>query len=112
MRFCLFWLVLAVVCLGCNNAEEARRKTAKDNLKQIDQALKNYHEPHLLPASKFTHVISTETEYYTTGPQQGRPPGGKFSAGIKINVIREAGSYTLVRSENGVEVFVASDALT
>ena len=87
-------------------------KGRKRQFKQIDEALKNDHETHESPVSEFTHVISVEAEYYTTGPQQGRPPDGKFSAGTNVNVIEEAGSYTLVRSKNGVEAFVASDALT
>jgi len=59
----------------------------------------------------FSHVIAAEVEYYTTGPQQGRPPDGKFPAGTKVNIVQQAGSYTLVRSEGGVEAFVTSDAL-
>jgi carbon storage regulator len=59
----------------------------------------------------FTHVIGTETEYYTTGPQQGRPPDGKSSAGTQVNIVEEAGSYTLVRSEDGMQAYEASDAL-
>ena len=112
MKYVLTSLLLFVLCLGCNRAEETRRKAVKNNLKQIGEALKNYHETHKSPLSEFSHVISTETEYYTTGPQQGRPPVGKVSAGTNVNVIEEAGSYTLVRSKNGVEAFVASDALT
>ena len=112
MKYVLTSLLLFVMCLACNRAEETRRKAVKNNLKQIGEALKNYHETHESPLSEFSHVISTETEYYTTGPQQGRPPDGKFPAGTKANVIEETGSYTLVRSENVVEAFVASDALT
>ena len=112
MRVSSICLLLSVLCLGCYRAEEARRKAAKDNLKQFGEALKNHDETHKSQVSEFTHVVAIETEYYTTGPQQGRPPDGKFSAGTNVNVIEEAGSYTLVRSKNGVEAFVASDALT
>jgi len=59
----------------------------------------------------FTHLIGTETEYYTTGPQQGRPPDGEFSAGTQVNIVEEAGSYTLVQSEDGMQAYVVSDAL-
>jgi hypothetical protein len=45
-------------------------------------------------SESFSHVITTEVEYYTTGPQQGRPPDGKFRAGTKVNIVQEAGSYT------------------
>ena len=59
----------------------------------------------------FTHVIGTETPYYTTGPQQGQPADGRFSAGTKVKLLRKAGSYSQVRAENGVVAYVASDAL-
>jgi uncharacterized protein YgiM (DUF1202 family) len=63
------------------------------------------------PADSFSHVITTEVEYYTTGPQQGRPPDGKFAAGTKVNIVQEAGSYTQVRSESGIEAYVSRDAI-
>jgi len=112
MRVSSIFFLLSVLCLGCNRAEESRQKAAKDNLKQIDEALKNFHETHKSPVLEFAYIICADTEYYTTGPQQGRPPDGKFSAGTKVKVIEKAGSYTLLRSENGVEAFVVSDDLT
>lgn len=63
------------------------------------------------PADSFSHVIAAEVEYYTTGPQQGRPPDGKFPPGTKINIVREAGSYLLVQSQDGVEAYVSTDAI-
>ena len=60
---------------------------------------------------KFSHVISTETEYYTTGPQQGRPADGKFPAGTKINIVKKAGSYVLVNSEKGIKAYVSTNAI-
>ncbi len=63
------------------------------------------------PAEGFTHAIATETDYYTTGPQQGRRPDGKFKAGTKVKLLRTAGSYSQVRTENGVVAYVSSDAL-
>ena len=59
MRFCAFVLLMTVLCLGCNRAEEARRKAVQNNLRQIGEALKNYHETY---ESKFSHVIVAETE--------------------------------------------------
>lgn len=59
----------------------------------------------------FSHVIANEVEYYTTGPQQGRPPDGKFPAGTKVNIVQQAGSYTQVRSGDGIEAYVSSDAI-
>jgi len=44
MRFCFIVLLMIVVCIGCNRAEEARRKAAQDNLRQIGEALKDHNE--------------------------------------------------------------------
>jgi hypothetical protein len=63
------------------------------------------------PSLKFSHVIKFETDYYATGPQQGRPADGKFPAGTKISIIQKAGSYMLVQSENGIKAYVATDAV-
>lgn len=59
----------------------------------------------------FTHVITAETVYYTTGPQQGRPPDGKFPAGTKVQVLRESGSYSQVRTETETIAYVSTSAL-
>jgi len=56
-------------------------------------------------------VIVAETEYYTTGPQQGRPPDGKLPEGTKVSIVEESGSYVLVKSESGIEAYVAADAV-
>ena len=67
----------------------------------------------LAPAvtAEISHVVSIDAEYYTTGPQQGRPPDGKFAAGTKVSIVREAGSYALVRSEDGRQAYVASNVI-
>jgi len=111
MRIWSICVLLVVVCLGCNRAEEARRKAVENNLKQIGEELHNYHEAHQSSDSEFSHVIAAETEYYTTGPQQGRPPDGTFQAGTKVSVVENAGSYSIVESENGVRAYVATDSL-
>ncbi len=111
MRVWSICLLLSVLCLGCNRAEEARRKATEDNLKQIGLALHNYHEKSKSPVSELSHVIAAETEYYTTGPQQGRPPDGKFPAGTKISIAEDAGSYVRVQSDGGIEAYVAADAV-
>ena len=58
-----------------------------------------------------THEITTETEYYKAGPQQAMPPDGKFQAGTKVKMVREEGSYVIVQTEEGEEVYVASNSL-
>ncbi|MDG1894358.1 MAG: serpin family protein [Fuerstiella sp.] len=111
MRMCLVMLPMIMMCFGCNRAEDARRKTVRNDLKQIELALKNDHESNLLSDSEFSQVITAETVYYTTGPQQSRPPDGQFPAGTQVNVVEESGSYVLVKSEGGIEAYVAADAV-
>ncbi len=72
--------------------------------------LKNKHDKKK-PVLKFSHVIKFEIEYYTTGPQQGRPADGKFPAGTKVSIVKKAGSYVLVQSEKGVSAYVSTDAV-
>ena len=63
------------------------------------------------PAETYPCVISQEAEYYTTGPQQGRPPDGTFPAGTKVNVRRRTGGYWLVRTADGVEGYVLGESV-
>lgn len=58
-----------------------------------------------------THVVVSETSYYTSGPQQGRPADGKFPVKTRVKLLKQAGSYALVRSTDGVQAFVATSAL-
>lgn len=62
-------------------------------------------------AAEATHVITYETDYYVSGPQQARPPEGKFAAGTKVTLIGDAGSYSLVRALDGRQGYVSTDAL-
>jgi serpin B len=59
----------------------------------------------------FTHVVVRETEYYTTGPQQGRPADGRFREATKVRLLRDAGSYAQVQAAGGLTAFVATTAL-
>ena len=111
MRVLLICLLLSVLCLGCDRAEKARLKAAEDNLKRMREALQNYLDTQESPVSEISCVIAAGTEYYTTGPQQGRPPDGQFPAGTKVNLIEDAGSYVSVRSDGGIEAYVTADAV-
>ena len=56
-------------------------------------------------------VIAEDTVYYKIGPQQAQPPDGTFRAGTRVTLIREAGSYSLVRSADGTRAYVVGSAL-
>ena len=102
-------LVAATLFAGCSGqAPTAPSETDQQQATQTEAASS---EPETPAGESFSHVITAETEYYTTGPQQGRPPDGKFPAGTKVNIVKTAGSYTLVRDRDGVEAYVAADAV-
>ncbi|MGB6043155.1 MAG: divalent metal cation transporter [Pirellulales bacterium] len=59
--------------------------------------------------SNFTHVVTSESVYYSDGPQQGRPPDGKFVAGTSVKKLNEESGYWLVEDENGTKGYVAAE---
>jgi len=63
--------------------------------------------------TKFTHTIVSPVgaHYYLGGPQQARPPEGKFKPGTRVKLVRNAGSYSVVQSESGITAHVATAAL-
>jgi hypothetical protein len=62
-------------------------------------------------AQVFAHVVAVDTEYYLSGLQQAGPPEGTLSAGTKVALLEEAGSYCRARSEGGIEAYVSTDSL-
>jgi serpin B len=99
-------LPMIVLCLGCNPVEEVRRTAVQKNVKPVDESSTIHQEIRNSPRSESSHVIVAETEYYKTGPQQGRPPDGSFPAGTKVRM-----SYVLVKSEDGIEAYVVAGAV-
>ena len=61
----------------------------------------------------FTHEIAGPfgTVYYLGGPQQARPPEGRFKPGTRVRLVRKNGSYSVVQSENGITGHVTTGAL-
>ena len=67
----------------------------------------------------FTHLDEAGKEiagpfgavYYLGGPQQARPPEGRFKPGTRVRLVRKNGSYSVVQSENGITAHVATGAL-
>jgi hypothetical protein len=52
-----------------------------------------------------------QTAYYLTGPQQARPPDGSFKNGMRLALVLDAGSYSLVTSESGITAYVPTSSL-
>jgi len=118
------WLLLTVLCLGCSDplmslaknkqrTEEARRQVVVEKMKLLGSAMHaNYNAPQDAVLT-VTHEVVSESEYYSTSPQQGRPADGMIAAGTKVGIINDAEEdYVLVRSPDGVEGYITSDALT
>jgi uncharacterized protein YgiM (DUF1202 family) len=95
------WTVVLLLVVGCapKPASEPAEGAAQESAAPAGAA------------ETFPFVLAEEVEYYKTGPQQGQPPDGKFAAGKKVNVRRRTGSYSLVRTSEGVEGYVSSDAI-
>ncbi|MBL61816.1 MAG: hypothetical protein CMI30_00245 [Opitutae bacterium] len=56
-------------------------------------------------------VAFPETVFYLTGPQQAKPPDGVFAKGMRVAIILDEGSYSLVTSETGVTAYVSTGSL-
>ncbi len=99
-------LLVALVALGCSgqSSPPANIDGGQDTDATAD-ALSDR------PAETFPYTIAQEVEYYTTGPQQGRPPDGTLAAGTKVNVLRRTGGYSLVRWAGGIEGYVLTEAI-
>ena len=93
LRVGLVCLVLIGLFLGCCTHSQSEK-----------------HERQVAEASAVP-VIRHDTVFYKTGPQQAMPPDGKFQAGTRIEVIETAGSYTLVRAEDGRQGYVSTGAI-
>ena len=118
-------LLALLVTWGCNqqeagnpaNEEPGSEQSATDKPKQETAAdsTEDSQAPEIVAPSKkevkVTHVITSEEVYYLDGPQQMRPPDGKFPAGTKVELVQEAGSYSMVVSEDGISAYVSTGAL-
>jgi len=62
-------------------------------------------------SSSYPAEISETSVYYIGGPQQGRPPEGEFIKGTRVQVLENAGSYSIVRSADGIEAYVSTGAI-
>ena len=103
----LLLLLLMAVLFGCStdatDPEQDPQPAATSEEQQAPSSAET--------TTEFTHRITIDTEFYTGGPQQARPPDGTMKAGTKVILIREAGSYCQVQSEDGVEAYVTTGSL-
>lgn len=60
---------------------------------------------------KFTHVLASTSETYRSSPAQGRPADGRLSAGTRVRLVSDSGSYAKIELDNGMEVYVAKSRL-
>jgi hypothetical protein len=98
-------LLLSATLLGCSTDTTPEPSSKPPVATSEDQ------QPPTPTTEPFTHIIATDTEYYTDGPQQSRPPDGTMKAGTKVKVVEEAGSYCRVEAEDGIVGFVAVDVV-
>jgi hypothetical protein len=125
MKLRYLLLLLSIGFYGCNNKEPAGTSSDADAAGQTDNQdateqtaadqADDSTNPEIVPPEKLevkvTHVINSEETYYLDGPQQMRPPDGKFKAGTKVELVQEAGSYSVVVSEDGIRAYVSTGAL-
>ena len=100
-------LLLTAALFGCSTDAPIPEQTPQPAASSEEQQTPSSAET----ANEFTHTINIDTEYYTGGPQQARPPDGTMKAGTKVILVEEAGSYCRVRSEDGVDGYVAAGSL-
>ena len=96
MRYSTHLLFALLCCCGCNPAgmpEEAEEKAAA------------------AAQAEYPVEIGSFTAYYTGGPQQGRPPDGQLEPGTPVKVLVNAGSYSLIRTADGIEAYVSTAAI-
>jgi hypothetical protein len=59
----------------------------------------------------YTHTVAIDTQYYRDGPQQARPADGTLTAGTRVRLVSESGSYYLVETPDRDQVYVASSSI-
>lgn len=88
-------LMLLPLTIGCSYASNQSQKIS-------------HKQAHFLTG---THIMIRTSEYYTNNPAQGRPADGSLKAGTEVQLINQAGSYTLVKIPSRIKVYVASTSL-
>lgn len=58
-----------------------------------------------------SYVLTVDAEYYTSGPQQGRPPDGTWKAGTRVILLQKSDGYSLVADREGTQAYVNTESL-
>ena len=99
-------LICLILCLGCTSSGDLPSSgQSKTSTAQPVVKTKN------APSEAYEQIIHRETAYYLTGPQQGRPPEGRFGAGTRCTIVQSNGNYTLIKTAKGVVAWIQTDAL-
>lgn len=100
--------LLMALSLSCQDLQQDQKpiENSAARLKTTDAVLTGQGTK-MKASLTFTHRITKDAPYYKTGPQQARPQDGILKAGTKIKLIKDAGSYSLVETEQGIEAYVA-----
>ena len=99
----VLWVLAIVMLTGCNP-----RPTPHQNKQPLTKQPVN---DSVSSSSSYPAEIIETSVYYTGGPQQGRPPEGEFIKGTRVQVLENAGSYSIVRFAAGIEAYVSTGAI-
>jgi hypothetical protein len=94
-------LLVTAACLGCSGQSPPASIEGGDGAAASSGTFNR----------DYPYVISQDADYYASGPQQGTPPDGKFTAGTQVKVRRQTGGYWLVESTEGVSGYVDSQSV-
>ena len=116
-RGILLFLAISFL-IGCKPSGVSPTNEDKPEDKPQDQSISVTEGPKLLAPgnaptaeTSFPDVITSSTAYYTDGPQQGRPADGTLAEGTRIRVIKDAGSYSVVQTADGIHAYVSTGAI-
>lgn len=125
MKFRYYLLLVLIGFCGCNSEQASDTDSENTSPQQSssddaptdsrDDQSGNQDKLTIDPAQKapvmVTHVVTVEEVYYLDGPQQMRPPDGKFKMGTRVELVQDAGSYSEVVSEDGIRAYVSTGVL-
>ena len=103
------FLLLFIFAAGCQNFLPPENSSEPNNLREDHVSHKPIHHAPDQP-EKFTHILTSDTPYYTSGPQQGGPPDGTLKKGTQIIVIQNSGSYSLVESADKIKAYIVDSS--